>query len=156
MLEIFNRPEYQNQRDALEILAVSLSAALYDHYEGSDDFKVSHLGITDSLEIVLPSLLERYRLKGIHISCESNIHNKSSELIGGEKIAIYCLVFVEKNSEYVQYHLSYLARTDETMTDIAAIVDAQLKQTFGAKPEWVERSATSYRCKYDLAKANDA
>ena len=136
-------------------LAFLICMALHDHYDDFDDFKVSHLGMTDSLEIVLPNLLKKYRLKGIHNSCESNIHNKSSELIGGEKIAIYCLVFVEKNSEYVQYHLSYLARTDETMTDVAVIVDAQLKQAIGAKPEWVERSATSYRCKYDLAKAND-
>lgn len=147
MLEVFIRPEHQNAA-SMDELALLIGAALYDHYDTFDDFKVSHLGVTDSLETALPDLLKQFRVKGMHVSCESD----QLPAIDGQQqnYKIFCLVLLENNSDYVEYHLSYLAKPDESMVEVVAIVDEQFEQLFGKKPVWTKKFPSSYSCKYSL------
>lgn len=145
MLEVIRRSENHEDLNALGLLIRALETSLYDHHDGFDDYRVSHLGITDSLHEALPELLQQFHLRGIHLSCESGKHQLQPDC--DQKVTVFCLVFSEKTSGFVQYHLSYLSPSASALTEVVGEV-AQLADTIlGKKLVWSDRTATSIACR---------
>ena len=149
MLEVVTRPENQGDLEALGLLIRALETSLYDHHDAFDDYRVSYLGITDSLNEVLLQLLQQYYLRGIHLSCESGKHRLESD--SDQRVTVFCLVFSEKTSDFIQYHLSYLSPSASTLTEVVGEVDHLVNTILGKKLVWSDKCATSIACRQEVA-----
>ncbi len=149
MLEVFTRPEHQDSA-SMRALGCLITTALHDHYDTYDGLKVSHLGVTDSLVAVLPDLLKQHRVRGIHTSCESD--RIYSDEKNNQKFKIICIKLTEKNSDYVQFHLSYLCQTGETFQAVASLIAELITQTTGEDVEQLVNSPNSLRFRYKISK----
>ena len=145
MLEVIRRSKNQGDLEALGLLIRALETSLYDHHDAFDDYRVSYLGITDSLNEVFPQLLHQYHLRGIHLSCESGKHRLESN--SDQRATVFCLVFSEKTSDFIQYHLSYLSPSASTLTEVVREVDQLVDTILGKKFVWSDKTKTSIACR---------
>lgn len=135
-------PEEKNPLRAIDDI---IAAATYEHEYGGGWYKVSHAGLVESLEIV-PPLLQKYRLRGIHLSCQSGKH----QVVGDPEktYTIWCLVFTEKQSDYVRYHLSYLCADPQTIDVVISELEDILQKSGANDLTWSKRTNQSVGCHY--------
>lgn len=138
-------PMFPEEKNPLRAIDDIIAAATYEHEYGGGWYKVSHAGLVESLEIV-PPLLREYRLRGIHLSCQSGKH----EVVGDPEktYTIWCLVFTEKQSDYVRYHLSYATVEPLSMDAVTADLNQILMKNGVTNVVWTNKTTISASCNY--------
>lgn len=146
-IEHYQQPFHLGQEALLSQIARTISVYTLAHEFSGDWYHVSHLGVIDSLGSILPDLLRTYSLNGVHLSCQSGKH----EIINkpGRTYTIWCLVFTEKQSDFIHYHLSFLCEDPLTIDQLIAKLDPFLQTSQNSAGTWSKKTPTSASYQFD-------